>query len=110
MSDKIKSSIFEIAACKILIMRTMLSLYLVYFSRYEEMWLLKPPFKKWLILILEKVICNIFFEISTLKNLHFDTNVAVLTEAFVNVWAKFVLAVVSFIKWRIRRSTKVKYK
>jgi len=40
---------------------------------------------------LEKVICNIF-EIGTLKNLHFDTNVAVLTDAFVNVWRKFVLA------------------
>ena len=84
MSDRIKSSIFKIAACKILIMKTMLSLYLVYFSRCEEMWLLKPPSLKWRILILEKVICNIF-EIGTLKNLHFDTNVAVLTEAFVNV-------------------------
>ena len=51
-------------------------------------------------MILEKVICNIF-EIGTLKNLHFATNVAVLTEAFVNVWTKFVLAVVIFIKWRI---------
>ena len=46
MSDTIKSSIFKIAACKILIMKTMLSLYLVYLSRCEEMWLLKPPFKK----------------------------------------------------------------
>jgi len=43
MSDRIKSSIFKIAACKILIMKTMLSLYLVYLSRCEEMWLLKPP-------------------------------------------------------------------
>jgi len=60
-------------------------------------------------LILEKVTCNTF-EIGTLKNLHFDTNVAVLTEAFVNMWKKFVLAIVIFIKWRIRRSTKVKYK
>ena len=58
---------------------------------------------------MEKVICNIF-EIGTLKNLYFDTNVAVLPEAFVNVWTKFVLADVIFIKWRIRRSTKVKYK
>ena len=58
---------------------------------------------------MEKVICNIF-EIGTLKNLHFDTNVAVLTEVFVNVWTQFVLADVIFIKWRIRRSTKVKYK
>ena len=40
---------------------------------------------------MEKVICNIF-EIGALKNLHFDTNVAVLTEAFVNVWTKLVLA------------------
>ena len=53
--------------------------------------------------------CNIF-EIGTLKNLHFDTNVSVLTEAFVNVWTKFVLVDVVFFKWRIRRSTKVKYK
>ena len=44
---------------------------------------------------MEKVICNIF-EIDTLKNLHFDTNVSVLTEAFVNVWTKFVLADVIF--------------
>ena len=56
---------------------------------------------------MEKVICNIF-EIGTLKNFHFDTNVAVLTEAFVNVWTKFVLADVIFFKWPIRRSTKVK--
>ena len=40
---------------------------------------------------MENVICNIF-EIGTLKNLHLDTNVSVLTEAFVNVWKKFVLA------------------
>ena len=40
--------------------------------------------------MLEKVICNIF-EIGTLKNLHFDTNVSVLTEAFVNVWKKDVI-------------------
>ena len=46
---------------------------------------------------MEKVICNIF-EIGTLKNLHFDTNVAVVTEAFVNVWNKLVLAVVIFYK------------
>jgi len=45
---------------------------------------------------LEKVICNIF-EIGSLKNLHFDTNVVVLTEAFVNVWTKFVLADVTFL-------------
>ena len=50
--------------------------------------------------------CNIF-EIGTLKNLHSDTKVAVLTDAFVNVWSNFVLAVVIFIRWRIRRSTKV---
>ena len=43
MSDRIKSSIFKIAACKILIMKTMLFLYLVYFSRCEEILLLKPP-------------------------------------------------------------------
>ena len=43
MSDRIKSSIFKIAACKIIIMKTMLSLYLVYFSRCEEILLLKPP-------------------------------------------------------------------
>jgi len=43
MSDRIKSSIFKIVACKILIMETMLSLYLVYFSRCEEIWLLKSP-------------------------------------------------------------------
>ena len=85
MSDRIKSSVFKIAACKILIMKTMLPLYLVYFSRCEEVWLLKPPFLKMAdLLILEKVTCNIF-EIGTLKNLHFDTNVAVVTEAFVNV-------------------------
>ena len=48
-------------------------------------------------MILEKVICNIS-EIGTLINLHFDTNVAVLTEAFINVWTKFVLAVVIFYK------------
>ena len=58
---------------------------------------------------LKKVTYNIF-EIGTLKNLHFDTNVAVLTEAFVNVWTKLVLAAFFLIKWRIRRSTKVKYK
>ena len=40
---------------------------------------------------MEKVICNVF-EIGALKNLYFDTNVAVLTEAFVNVWTKFVSA------------------
>ena len=45
---------------------------------------------------MEKVICNIF-EIGTLKNLHFDTNVSVLTEAFVNVWKKIVLADVIFL-------------
>jgi len=42
MSDRIKCGIFKIAACKILIMKTMLSLYLVYFSRCEGVWLLKP--------------------------------------------------------------------
>jgi len=43
MSDRIKSSIYKIAACEILSMKTMLSLYLVYFSRCEEIWPLKPP-------------------------------------------------------------------
>ena len=38
-------------------------------------------FKKWQMLKLEKVIRNTV-EIATLKNLHFDTNVAVLSEAF----------------------------
>ena len=43
MSDRIKSSVFKIAACKILIIEDNVSLYLVYFSRCEEIWLLKAP-------------------------------------------------------------------
>ena len=43
MSDRIKNCVFKIAAYEILIMKIMLPLYLVYFSRCEEIWRLKPP-------------------------------------------------------------------
>ena len=59
---------------------------------------------------MENVICNIF-DIGTLKNLHLDSNVAVLTEAFVNVWTTFVLAEVIFLNggYEDRPTSNTKY-
>jgi len=61
---------------------------------------------KWRMLKLEKVTQ---WEIDTLKKLNFHTNVAVWTEEFQRHEQDSLIGR-HFIKWRIRRSTKVKCK